>query len=322
MRVRGGGLHRTGAAMNEHGHERHASARANRRRLVIAISITTLMALVEVAGGVLSNSLALLGDAAHMFTDTLALGLSLFTLNIANRPASESKTFGYLRAEILAALANGTLLALISVVIFYEAIQRFQEPPDVEGGLMLAVASIGFVANMIGMSVLHAGSHENLNVKGAFLHMWGDAISSVGVIVAGVTIMLTGWNTADPILSIIIGILILRGAVGLVRESVNILLEAVPAHLDTSIIVKEIKGIKGLRDVHDLHVWTITSGVYALSAHLLIDDQMVSNTAELSRRVNEVLSEKFGISHSTLELECDVCEGGGMCRIGENVKAT
>lgn len=306
--------------MNEHDHERHESAMANKRRLVIAISITSLMAVVEIVGGVLSNSLALLGDAAHMFTDTLALGLSLFSLHIASRPASESKTFGYLRAEILAALANGTILALISVFIFYEAIQRFQEPPEIEGGLMLGVAVVGFVANMIGISVLHAGSKENLNVKGAFLHMWGDAVSSVGVIVAGLTIMLTDWGTADPILSVIIGMLILRGAVGLVRESVNILLEAVPAHLDAADIVKEIKGVRGLRDVHDLHVWTITSGVYALSAHLLVDDQMVSDTTEISKRVNEILSEKFGISHSTLELECETCQTGGVCRIGENIK--
>ncbi|MFA4836688.1 MAG: cation diffusion facilitator family transporter [Dehalococcoidia bacterium] len=306
--------------MNEHDHTHHSFVRANENRLLIALAITGLMAVVELVGGLLSNSLALLGDAAHMFTDTMALGLSLFALNLAKRPASESKTFGYLRAEILAALINGMILILVTVFIFYEAYQRALDPPEVHGSLMLIVAAIGLVANLIGISVLYSGSRQNLNVKGAFLHMWGDAISSVGVIVAGIIILLTGWNIADPILSILIGIIILRGAIRLVWESVNILLEAVPKDLDIGQIIGEIKSIDGLRDVHDIHVWTITSGVYALSAHLLIEDQLLSRTAEISERIDHVLSQKFGIGHSTLQFECEECQNNLACHFGGESK--
>lgn len=289
--------------------------KGNQNRLLIALSITGLMTLVEVVGGLLSNSLALLSDAGHMFTDTLALGLSLFALNLAKRPADENRTFGYLRAEILAALINGMILILISGFICYEAYQRFIGPPEVHGGPMLVIAAIGLIANLAGISVLHAGSRENLNVRSAFLHMWGDTISSLGVIIAGIIILVAGWNIADPIISILIGMIILRGAIRLVWESVNILLEAVPKHLGTSLIIEEIKNISGLRDVHDVHVWTITSGVYALSAHLLIEDQMVSRTAEISEQVNEMLHRKFGIGHSTLQLECEECQSSPVCHI-------
>ncbi|MDY6911250.1 MAG: cation diffusion facilitator family transporter [Chloroflexota bacterium] len=301
--------------MNEYHHSHHAS-KTNQKRLLIALSITGLMTIVELVGGLLSNSLALLGDAAHMFTDTLALGLSLFALNMAKRPPSESKTFGYLRAEILAALANGSILIMVSGYIFYEAYQRFSEPPEVQGGLMLIVAAIGLIANLIGISILRSGSRENLNVKGAFLHMWGDAVSSLGVIAAGIIILVTGWHVADPIISIIIGILILRGAIGLVLESSSILLEAVPRHLDVSRMTNEMKIIDGLRDVHDVHVWTITSGVYALSAHLLIEDQMVSRSNQIIEEVNHLLRHEFGIGHSTLQLECQECENSPLCQIG------
>jgi cobalt-zinc-cadmium efflux system protein len=274
------------------------------------------MTIVELIGGLMSNSLALLGDAGHMFTDTLALGLSIFALNLTKRPASQTKTYGYYRAEILAALINGIILILICVYIFYEAYRRFIEPPEVHGGLMLIVAAIGLVANLVGISILHSASRENLNVKGAFLHMWGDTASSVGVIAAGMIILLTGRTIADPIISIIIGLLILRGAGGLVSESVHILLEAVPKHLDMSQINNEIRKIKGVRDIHDVHLWAITSGIYAISGHLLIEDQMVSKCTQIVEEVNRMLDHKFGISHSTLQLECDECENNPVCHIG------
>ena len=302
--------------MTEHTHGTLSLISTNQRRLLVALSITGLMTIVELAGGLISNSLALIGDAGHMFTDTLALGLSLFALNLAKRPASQTKTYGYYRAEILAALVNGTILILVSGYIFYEAYHRFVEPPEVRGGLMLIVAAIGLAANVVGISVLRSAGSRNLNVKGAFLHMWSDTISSLGVIAAGAIILLTGRTIADPIISIIIGLLILRGAGGLVWESVNILLEAVPKNLDVSRINDAVRKIKGVRDVHDVHLWAITSGMYAMSCHLLIEDQKVSNCTQIVEEVNETLSQKFGISHSTVQLECEECENSPVCHIG------
>ena len=302
--------------MTEHIHGSHSLINTNQRRLLVALSITGLMTIVELAGGLISNSLALIGDAGHMFTDTLALGLSLFALNLAKRPASQTKTYGFYRAEILAALINGTLLVLVSAYIFYEAYHRFVEPPEVRGGLMLIVAAIGLAANVVGITILRSASRGNLNVKGAFLHMWSDTVSSVGVIAAGIIILLTGRTIADPIISIIIGLLILRGAGGLVWESINILLEAVPKHLDVGRINTEIRKIKGVNDVHDVHLWAITSGMYAMSCHLLIEDQMVSNCTQIVEEVNQTLSQKFGISHSTVQLECEECENSPVCHIG------
>jgi cobalt-zinc-cadmium efflux system protein len=274
------------------------------------------MTIVELAGGLISNSLALIGDAGHMFTDTLALGLSLFALNLAKRPASQTKTYGYYRAEILAALINGAILVLVSAYIFYEAYHRFVEPPEVRGGLMLIVAAIGLAANVVGISILRSASRGNLNVKGAFLHMWSDTLSSVGVIAAGAIIFVTGRTIADPIISIVIGLLILRGAGGLVWEATNILLEAVPKHLDMGQINNAIRKTKGVRDVHDVHLWAITSGMYAMSCHLLIEDQMVSNCTQIVEEVNQTLSKEFGISHSTVQLECEECENSPVCHIG------
>jgi cobalt-zinc-cadmium efflux system protein len=302
--------------MTEHTHGTLSLISTNQRRLLVALSITGLMTIVELAGGLISNSLALIGDAGHMFTDTLALGLSLFALNLAKRPASQTKTYGYYRAEILAALVNGTILVLVSAYIFYEAYHRFVEPPEVRGGLMLIVAAIGLAANVVGISVLRSAGSRNLNVKGAFLHMWSDTLSSLGVIAAGAIILLTGRTIADPIISIIIGLLILRGAGGLVWESINILLEAVPKHLDVSRINDAVRKIKGVKDIHDVHLWAITSGMYAMSCHLLIEDQMVSNCTQIVEEVNKTLSQGFGISHSTVQLECEVCESSPVCHIG------
>ena len=302
--------------MTEHTHGTLSLISTNQRRLLVALSITGMMTIVELAGGLISNSLALIGDAGHMFTDTLALGLSLFALNLAKRPASQTKTYGYYRAEILAALVNGTILILVSGYIFYEAYHRFVEPPEVRGGLMLIVAAIGLAANVVGISVLRSAGSRNLNVKGAFLHMWSDTVSSLGVIAAGAIILLTGRTIADPIISIIIGLLILRGAGGLVWESVNILLEAVPKNLDVSRINDAVRKIKGVRDIHDVHLWAITSGMYAMSCHLLIEDQMVSNCTQIVDEVNKTLSQKFGISHSTVQLECEECENSPVCHIG------
>jgi cobalt-zinc-cadmium efflux system protein len=272
----------------------------------------------EVIGGILSNSLALLGDAGHMLVDALALGMSLFAIRIARRPATATKTYGYYRVEIMAALANGIALALVAAYIFYEAYHRFLDPPTVQTTLMLVVATIGLIANLIGIQLLRGVSHGSLNIKAAFWHILGDTLSSVGVIIAGIIISITGWGVVDPIIAVFIGIIILWGAVRLVRESVDILLEAAPKHIQMDRVIEMIKNIPGVEDVHDIHIWTITSGIHALSAHLLIEDQTVSRSAEIAETVNNDLAKHFNITHTTLQLECEKsesCPSGFICNM-------
>jgi cobalt-zinc-cadmium efflux system protein len=284
----------------------------------MALAIVLVVTVAEVVGGILSNSLALLGDAGHMLIDALALGLSLFAMTIARKPATLTRTYGYHRVEILAALANGITIGLVSVYIFYEAYQRFLAPPTVKTPLMLLVAIIGLIANLVMLLLLRRASHGSLNVKSAFWHVFGDTISSVGVIIAGVIISITGWGIIDPIIASLIGCIILWGAVRLVRESVDILSEAVPKHIQLDEVVEAIKNVPGVTEVHDVHIWTITSGVNAFSAHLLIEDRMVSQSSEIVNAVNRILSQRFDLSHSTLQLECEKCEScpsGIVCEI-------
>ena len=282
---------------------------------MITLAIVLVIMVAEIIGGLLSNSLALLGDAGHMLTDALALGLSLLAVNIARRPATLTRTFGYYRAEIIAALANGTILALISIYIFYEAYQRLFDSPAIRSPLMILVASIGLVANLIGILLLRKSSHSNINVKAAFWHVIGDTISSVGVIIAGVIILLTGWYIVDPILAFFVGIIILWGAVRIVKESADILLESVPKHIRIEELASAAKSVPGVEDIHDIHVWTITSNIYALSAHLCIEDQTVSRSTEIVTLVNNILAENFNITHTTLQLECESCPTGLACSI-------
>ncbi|MBI4284200.1 MAG: cation transporter [Chloroflexi bacterium] len=287
-------------------------------RLQITLVIILVIMVAEVIGGILSNSLALLGDAGHMLVDALALGLSLFAISVARRPSTPNKTWGYHRVEIMAALANGVTLVLLAGYIFYEAYQRFLAPPTVKTTLMLVVASIGLVANLAGMLLLREVSSKNLNVKAAFWHIMGDTISSVGVIVGAIIIAVTGLGIVDPIIAVFIGAIILWGAVRLVRESVDILLEAVPKHLEVDQVIKTLKSVAGVENVHDIHIWTLTSGIHALSAHLLIADQSVSGSAEIVAKVNRNLSQQFNIAHTTLQLECEKCEScpdGTVCNI-------
>ncbi|MDA8099480.1 MAG: cation diffusion facilitator family transporter [Nitrospiraceae bacterium] len=296
-----------------HGHS-HALG-GGKRGLLIALSITVIMMVVEIVGGILSNSLALLSDAGHMFTDTMALALSFFAMKFAEMPATEKKTYGFYRMEILAALLNGATLVLISLYIIFEAYQRILHPQPVAGKLMLVVAIIGLIANILGALFLVKHHDTNLNIRGAFLHIIGDAISSVGVIVGGIVISYTGWYLVDPILSILIAVGIIIGAFGLVRESVNILLESVPSHLDVATIAAEIGKIKGVKEAYHIHVWTITSGVYALSSHVVIDDQPVSNSRSLLNAIHQLLADRFKIAHSTIQLECERCDEQGICSL-------
>ena len=256
----------------EHDHDdnegAHRTPAGGKKDLLIVLSITVFMMIVEVIGGLLSNSLALLSDAGHMLIDNFALLLSFFAMKFSAMPATNKKTFGFYRLEILAALINGVTLVLISLYIIYEAYFRIMHPQPVHGTLMLVIAVAGFVANIVGAAVLMKHRHANLNIHGAFLHIMGDAAVSVGVIIGGIVIVNTGWYLIDPILSILISCVIIYGSWQLLRESVNILLESAPAHININAVAEEIAKISGVKEAYHIHVWTITSGVYALSAHV------------------------------------------------------
>jgi cobalt-zinc-cadmium efflux system protein len=308
---------------HDHEHEHEHDARQSlggRRDLLIALSITILMMVAEVIGGLLSNSLALLSDAGHMLTDNLALLLSFFAMKFATMPATERRTFGFFRLEILAALVNGIVLVLISVYIMFQAYLRMVNPQPVQGKLMLIIAVIGLVANIIGALVLFKHSHANLNIRGAYLHIVGDALSSIGVVIGGLIILYTGWYLIDPILSFLISLVIIYGAWALVKESVNVLLESVPSHINIDAVAAEIANVKGVREAYHIHVWTITSGVYALSAHVLINDQPVSGSRDIINEIRELLSKKFNVLHSTIQLECDRCDMSPMCSLPADVR--
>ncbi len=304
---------------HNHFTENHRNAAAN-QPLKITLGLVLVIMVAEILGGLFSNSLALLSDAGHMFTDAGALALSLFAMNLARRPATATKTFGYHRAEIMAALINGGVLIILSIVIFFEAYGRFQAQPAIKTPLMLIVAGIGLVANLIGLILLRRGSQGSINIKAAFWHIIGDTLSSVGVIIAGIIIQFTGWTYADPILAIVIGVIILWGAVRIVKESVDILLEFVPPHIKMAKVTAAVKSVPGVEDMHEIHIWTITSGMYALSAHLSITDQMVSQSCDILTRVNEVLAHDFNITHTTLQMECESCPTGLICNLPENNK--
>ncbi len=300
------------------GHRPHHLAESGPWRLLIALVIVVTIMVAEIIGGLVSNSLALLGDAGHMLVDALALAISFVAIRIAQRPATTSRTFGYHRVEVMAALTNGVILLLIAAYIMFEAYQRFRDPPEVETTLMLVVAGVGLTANLTAMALLRRVRHSSINVRAAFWHVLGDTIASVGVIAGGIIIAVTGWGIVDPIIAAVISCIILGGAFRLVKESTDILLEAAPGHLEVAEVNQVILAVPGVRDVHDMHVWTITSGIHALSAHLLIEDQTVAHSAEIARAVEQSLFGRFSISHTTLQLECERCEGcpaGLMCDI-------
>ena len=310
---------------HDHGHEHfpgHGHASGGRKGLLLALGITVLMMVAEIVGGLLSNSLALLSDAGHMFTDAMALVLSFLAMKFAEMPATDKRTFGFYRLEILAALLNGVTLVLISLYIIYEAYQRILSPEPVASTLMLVVALIGLIANIAGALFLVKHRETNLNIRGAFLHIIGDAVSSVGVIIGGVIISATGWYLVDPLLSILIALGIIAGAVGLVTESVSILLESVPSHINVASVASEIGQVAGVREAYHIHVWTITSGVYALSAHVIVNDQMVSDSRKLLDTIRDLLAERFRIQHSTIQLECERCSDTGACSLPVAVRNT
>jgi cobalt-zinc-cadmium efflux system protein len=280
-----------------HRHDREAG----RKRLLFVLGITAGFMVIEFVGGVLANSLALMADAGHMLSDVGALGLAVFALSLARRPRTPNKSYGYLRMEILAALANGATLVVISLLILWQAWERFRDPQPVEGGLMLAVAAAGLAVNIIAAMLLHGASGQSLNVRGAYLHVLGDLLGSVAAIAAAVIILTTGWLAADPLMSCAVAVLILLGSWRLVRESVDILLEGTPRGLDIARVERAIAAVPGVGPVSDLHVWTLTSGVLAMSGHARIDDLRDYN--RILADIHRAMHDEFGISHVTIQLD-------------------
>jgi cobalt-zinc-cadmium efflux system protein len=282
------------------------------KKLLLILAFTVTLTILEIVGGFISNSLALLSDAGHMLTDSLAVFLSYLAIRWSRRPANHRKTFGYHRAEILVALANGVALVAIAGYIFYEAVLRFFNPQEIKTGILLAIAAIGLAGNLFGLFILKGESHENLNVRSAFFHILADTLSSVGVIVGGVIIWFTGWYLVDSLIGVLIGGIVLRGAVDLVMESGEILLEATPRDIDLAHLRQEVQKIPGVEDLHDIHIWTIGSGMRALSAHVLTDNISTSEGQEIACRIRAVLGDQFNIAHTTLEMECETC--GDSCQ--------
>ena len=285
-----------------HAHGDHDHGRgADRRALALVFALTSTFVVAEVLGGLLTGSLALLADAGHMLSDALSLGIALFAVWLAGRPATPNRSFGYKRAEILAALFNGATLVAISIWIFVEAYGRFFEPPEILGGWMLAVAALGLVVNVAGVMILWRSGGESLNLQGALRHVLADVLGSVGAIAAALVILATGWWYADPIISVLIGLLVLGSSWRLVRDSIDILLEGTPPGIDAGEVGRSMAGVPGVSEVHDLHVWTITSGFPALAAHVLVGRDEDCHARR--RDLEEVLAREYGIEHTTLQVD-------------------
>ena len=273
----------------------------------LSLVITLVFVFVEVAAGLFSNSLALLTDAAHNFTDVLALALAWWAIRLTSQPASQKRTYGYHRAGILAALVNSTTLVVIALGIFIEAYRRFTNPSEVQADILIGVGIIAVIINVVTALLVRHGAESDLNIRAAFLHLMGDVLSTVGAVVAGVIIRFTDWNWLDPLVSVLIGVLILWSAWSILREAIDILMESTPTDIDVEAMIQDIHSVEGVRGVHDLHVWSITRDLRALSAHLVTDDLVISEGASIQTNVNEVLYHKYNVGHATLQLECNVC---------------
>ena len=286
---------------HDHDHDHHHRHAGNRRRLILVMALTVVYMLAEAIGGFVTNSLALLSDAGHMLADVASLGLALLALWFAARPITPKKTFGYYRMEILAALANGVTLILISLLIAYEAAHRLRQPEQVKGFELLLIAGGGLAVNALSAWLLHGAAEENLNMRGAFLHIIGDALGSVGAIIAGLLIWRWGWTMADPIISFVICALIVFSSWRLIHESVNILLEGTPSHISVRAVLEAMHDVSGVADVHELHIWTISSGKEALSAHVTLEPG-AAHRATLEA-LQQALRASFNITHVTIQIE-------------------
>ncbi|NOT49617.1 MAG: cation transporter [Acidobacteria bacterium] len=303
----------------EHDHSHSTRSAGSVKRLKIALGLTFVYMIAEAVGGWLTNSLALIADAGHMLTDVAAITLTLFAFWFAARPATSKKTYGYYRLEILAAFVNGVALALLSLWVIYEAIQRWQSPPEIKGAQLLVIATGGLIVNIFSAFLLHSGHKHDLNMRGAFLHVVGDLLGSVAAMIAGILILALGWMWADAVGSILISAIIIAGAWRLILDSVNVLLEGTPSHIDLSAVESTLLGTAGVRGIHDLHVWTISSGIHALSVHISHDETV--GHSDLLGVVRDRLHDGFGIDHLTIQMETlnreteavYVCETGTKC---------
>lgn len=291
-------------AGHSHGPSVSAGGR-HRSRMLVVLALTTTVLVAEVIGGWITGSLALLADAGHMFTDVAGITLAILAVTFASRPASDTRTYGYYRLEILAAVINAVLLFGVAAFILVEAWRRWSEPPEVEGGLMLAFATVGLVANLIGLAVLRSGSKESLNVKGAYLEVLGDTLGSAAVIVAALVIALTGWQRADIVASVLVAAMILPRTWTLLREATDVLLEAVPKGTDLAAIRQHILDTPGVLDAHDLHVWTLTSGMPVLSVHVVVDEAVLADNSggQVLDALGDCLAHHFDVEHCTFQLE-------------------
>ncbi|MFE5614064.1 cation diffusion facilitator family transporter [Streptomyces sp. NPDC056470] len=298
-------------AGHDHGHSHGGppptgtAAAAYRGRLRIALAITLSVMVVEIVGGVVADSLALIADAAHMATDAVGLAMALLAIHFANRPPTQTRTYGFARAEILAALANCLLLLGVGTYVLYEAVQRFIEPAETRGGLTIAFALVGLVANMVSLSLLVRGQKESLNVRGAYLEVLADALGSVTVLVSAGIILATGWQYADPIASILIGLMIVPRTLKLLRETLDVLLESAPKGVDMAEVRAHILALPGVEDVHDLHAWTITSGMPVLSAHVVVSQAALDAVGheKMLHELQGCLGDHFDVEHCTFQLE-------------------
>jgi cobalt-zinc-cadmium efflux system protein len=290
-----------------HGHS-HALATAaggQRRRLAIVLGLTVTVLVATVVGAVLSGSLALVADAGHMATDAAGIALALGAVTLAQRPARGQRTFGWQRVEILAAVANGLLLVGVAGYVLVEAVQRIGDPPEIESRLMLTIAVVGLLVNLVSLGLLHRGRTESLNVRGAYLEVLADAFGSVAVLAAAVVVLTTGWTPADTLASLLIGVLVLPRAWHLLREALDVLLEAAPRGVDMAEVRTHILGVDGVLDVHDLHAWTITSGLPVLSAHVVVTEEALAagHGGRVLDALCECLGEHFDVEHCTFQLE-------------------
>ena len=301
----------TPTGTHTHSHLR-AAAKQTTRRLSLSLFLTLAFVVIEAGAGIFANSLALLTDAAHNLTDVIALGLTWFAVRITAQPANARKTYGYHRAGILVALVNSTTLVLISLGIFYEAYRRFQSPPDVQSGILIGVGLMAVVINLVTALLVHRGSEHDLNLRSAFVHLMGDVISTVGAVIAGVVIYFTGANWLDPLVSVLIGFLILYNAWGILRDAIDILLEATPRDVNIKEMVKDIVAVDGVLGIHDIHVWSLTQSLRTMSAHILTDDLHISAGGIIQQQINEILRHRYNIAHATLQLECANCFPDGL----------
>ena len=289
------------------------------KRIKLSLGLTAVFVVFEIIAGIFGNSLALITDSAHNFTDVIALGLSWYALKIAAQPAHAGKTFGYHRTGILVALINSTTLILIALGIFYEAYHRFLSPPEVNSAILIGVGAVAFLINAGTAWLVKSGSEHDLNLRSTFLHLMGDVMSTIGAVIAGIIIAFTNWNWLDPLVSVLIGLFILRNAWGILLQSIHILLESTPKNVDVKNMLNDLLKVDGVRGIHDLHVWSISENLRMLSAHVVTEDMSTSSSMAIQQNINEILADRHNIQHATLQMECEGCNGNFLfCNISEH----